>query len=96
MMKIVRFEQDGVRVFLLHTDELVDAGSIQKYYARMSDARRSKIDRQRTGKGKMLSLGAGILLDEGLKGIWPSGARGACRDKRKRETISFGLSRSSF
>ncbi len=67
MMKIVRFEQDGVRVFLLHTNELVDAGTFQEYYARMSDVRRSKIDRQRTGKGKMLSLGAGILLDEGLK-----------------------------
>lgn len=91
MMKIVRFEQDGVRVFLLHTDELVDAGSIQKYYARMSDARRSKIDRQRTGKGKMLSLGAGILLDEGLKeyGLRERGAHVVTKENGKPYLLDY-------
>lgn len=66
-MQIVKFEQGGVRLFQLHIRELAEPEIFREHYDQMSDTRRLKVDRQRTDAGKRLSLGAGILLDEGLK-----------------------------
>lgn len=55
--------------FLLETDKLNNDDLFSKYYAKMSQYRKNKIDRMKMRKDKNLSLGAGILLDNYLSSI---------------------------
>lgn len=66
-MKIAVSEQDGVWIYRLCTEELAKAEVFAAYYDQMSQMRRSKIDRLKREADKRRALGAGVLLDEGLK-----------------------------
>jgi len=58
---------DGFRLYTMNTEQLEDDAYFQECYIRLSAYRRAKIDRYRYMKDKRLSLGAGILLDTGLR-----------------------------
>ncbi|MCD8397299.1 MAG: 4'-phosphopantetheinyl transferase superfamily protein [Lachnospiraceae bacterium] len=51
----------------MSTEILTDSAAYARYYNEMSAARREKIDRLCQEKDRMLSLAAGILLDQGLQ-----------------------------
>lgn len=53
--------------YQLNVSELEQEDIFQKYYEEMSETRRKKIDKIRVADGKRLSLGAGIILDKGLR-----------------------------
>ena len=53
--------------YIFNSLQIDNAEKFQKYYSCMSDYRRSKIDRMKMEKDKLLSLSAGILLDSCLK-----------------------------
>ena len=53
-------------LYAIHTDILSDPGLFRQWYEKMPDSRRKKIDDFRFDKDKRLSLGAGILLYNGL------------------------------
>ena len=55
------------QVYKLHTKMLEDSETFFSFYEKLSEKRRQKIDGYRMKKDKMLSLGAGILIDKGLK-----------------------------
>lgn len=55
------------KVYKLNTEQLDNPEVFDCYYAQLSCERRQKIDSMRQRKGKLLSLGAGILTDKGLK-----------------------------
>ena len=54
---------------MLDTSSFNDKEQYQLAYQTVSDERRKKIDRYRLGKDKRLSLGVGILLEQGLQRI---------------------------
>jgi len=58
---------DGLRLYTMDTEKLTDDAYFRECYNQLSSARRAKIDRYHFRKDKMLSLGAGILLDKGLR-----------------------------
>ena len=53
-------------LYAIHTDILTDPALFRQWYEKMSEDRRKKIDNFRFDKDKRLSLGAGILLYNGL------------------------------
>lgn len=53
--------------YIFNSQQIDNAEKFQKYYSCMSDYRKSKIDRMKMEKDKLLSLSAGILLDSCLK-----------------------------
>lgn len=55
------------QVYKLNTKMLEDLETFFSYYEKLSAQRRKKIDGYRMKKDKMLSLGAGILIDKGLE-----------------------------
>lgn len=63
------------QVYKLNTKMLEDPEVFLGFYEKLSEKRRQKIDSYRMKKDKMLSLGAGILIDKGLRAF---GLREAC------------------
>lgn len=57
----------SVSVLLTDVDFLDDDDTFRRFYAEVSENRREKIDRLIFRKDKNLSLGAGILIDRGLR-----------------------------
>lgn len=55
------------QVYKLNTERLEDSETFFGFYEKLSEKRRQKIDGYRMKKDKLLSLGAGILIDKGLK-----------------------------
>ena len=55
------------QVYKLNTKILEDSETFFSFYEKLSAKRRQKIDGYRMQKDKMLSLGAGILIDKGLE-----------------------------
>ena len=55
------------RLYGIKVDFLKDREAFDFWYAQMSSYRKEKIDRIKVENGKLLSLGAGILLEQGLK-----------------------------
>ncbi len=55
------------RAYLMDVRELFDEDKYHFWYEKMPESRRSKIDRIKPEGSKRLSLGAGILLYEGLR-----------------------------
>ena len=53
-------------LYAIHTDILSEPGLFRQWYEKMPEHRRKKIDNFRFDKDKRLSLGAGILLFNGL------------------------------
>lgn len=51
----------------LDTEKLNDSVLYEKYLSKLSDYRRAKLERYRLKQAKLLCLGAGILIDKGLK-----------------------------
>lgn len=60
-------KDDGLRIYTMDTEQLTDDAYFQGYYNQLSASRQAKIDRYHFMKDKKLSLGAGILLDRGLR-----------------------------
>jgi len=58
---------NGVRLYTMNTEQLADDACFQECYSQLSAYRRAKIDRYRFIKDKRLSLGAGMLMDRGLR-----------------------------
>lgn len=63
----VHFMEDRVKIYTMNTEELDNLEVYRSYYEEMSMERQSKIDTFRFHKDKKLSLGAGVLLDKGLR-----------------------------
>lgn len=59
-------EDAGARIYFMDTRILEDDRCFSKYYGRLSETRRNKTDAYLFRKDKNLSLGAGMLLDQGL------------------------------
>lgn len=59
-------KQDQAVIYWMDTGGLEEETCFRAYYQAMSPARRKKVDSCLFGKDKRLSLGAGILLDQGL------------------------------
>lgn len=55
------------QVYKLNTKMLEDSENFCNFYEKLSAKRRQKIDGYRMEKDKLLSLGAGILIDKGLE-----------------------------
>lgn len=55
------------KLYTMDTEELSDAAYYEMCYNSLSTYRQEKIDRQRFMSDKKLSMGAGILMDRGLK-----------------------------
>ena len=55
------------KIYKLNIEELENAQICKNLYAGLSENRQRKIDSMRQQKGKLLSLGAGVLIDRGLK-----------------------------
>ncbi len=55
------------QVYKLNTEELENSETFFSFYEKLSEKRRQKINSYRMKKDKMLSLGAGILIDKGLE-----------------------------
>lgn len=55
------------QVYKFNTERLEDSETFFSFYEKLSEKRRKKIDAYRMKKDKMLSLGAGILIDKGLQ-----------------------------
>ena len=55
------------QIYKLNTEILEDSETFLGFYEKLSEKRRQKIDSYRMKKDKMLSLGAGILIDKGLE-----------------------------
>jgi len=64
---ILSVKDDGLRLYVMDTQQLADGVYFQACYSRLSAARRAKTDGYRCIKDKRLSLGVGILLDRGLR-----------------------------
>lgn len=69
------------KVFLLKTDILHNQDIFQREYEKMPEYRKEKIDHVHSIKDKILSLGAGILLQKGLR---------AAGIEEKQTKIAFG------
>lgn len=63
------------QIYKFNTEVLEDPEVFFGFYEKLSEKRRQKIDSYRMKKDKMLSLGAGILIDKGLGAF---GLREAC------------------
>lgn len=59
--------KDDVLICFLDVGELADADMFKERYEGLSDARREKIDRLRRPEDRRRALGAGLLLDYGLR-----------------------------
>ena len=59
-------EDRGIKVYFMDTKILEDDGRFFKYYGMLSETRQNKTDAYLFRKDKNLSLGAGMLLDQGL------------------------------
>jgi len=55
------------KLYKLNTESLEDAEIFRRFYEELSQGRRHKIDSMRQQKGKLLALGAGVLIDQGLQ-----------------------------
>lgn len=55
------------QVYKLNTESLDDSDTFFGFYEKLSNKRRQKIDGFRMKKDKLLSLGAGILINKGLE-----------------------------
>lgn len=66
-MKTRSSKEKDVLVCTMDLRPLAEADVFQKFYSRMSAARREKIDRVKKAEAKRQSLGVGILLDYGLR-----------------------------
>lgn len=70
-MKIEKIRKSTVnnmfKLYKMTTDELDDPEIFQNHYQELSEQRRQKIDEFHLQKDRKLSLGAGILMDRGLK-----------------------------
>ncbi len=60
-------KDEGLRLYTMDTEQLTDDGYFRECYNQLSSFRRAKIDKYHFMKAKMLSLGAGMLLDRGLR-----------------------------
>jgi len=59
--------EDGLRLYIMDTQWFADSTYYQECYHQLSAFRRAKIDKYHFLKDKKLSLGAGLLLDSGLR-----------------------------
>lgn len=59
--------ENGLRLYTLDTMLLTDDAYFQTCYHQLSASRRAKVDGYLFWKDKRLSLGAGMLLDQGLR-----------------------------
>lgn len=57
----------GLKLYTMDTNGLSDETYYKECYGSLSAGRREKIDRQRFPSDKRLSLGAGLLMDKGLR-----------------------------
>ena len=55
------------KIYKLNTEQLENPEMFEHFYAELSKGRQCKVDNMRQKKGKLLSLGAGMLIDKGLK-----------------------------
>ena len=55
------------KLYKLNTESLEDVEIFRRFYEELSEGRRHKIDSMRQQKGKLLALGAGVLIDQGLQ-----------------------------
>lgn len=56
-----------LKTYMMNTDKLNDERLFENYFSIMSSYRQKKIEKYKLRKDRNLSLGAGILLDYGLK-----------------------------
>lgn len=56
----------GLKIYRMNIQVLKNPDLFRKYYERMSEVRKRKIDQMKPETGKLQSLGAGILLEKGL------------------------------
>ena len=101
-MNIVTYETKDALIYMMNTKELENGELFAEQYASLSAARRKKVDAHRTEKGRRQSLGAGILLTEGLRryGLKGNEVRMAASDHGKpylqdHPEICFNLSHSA-
>ena len=66
-MNILTYETKDAVIYMMNTKELESGAVFAKQYASLSAARRKKVDSYRAERGRRQSLGAGILLAEGLR-----------------------------
>ena len=58
---------EQVKIYQLDVTKFEDPQCFQKHYAMLSKGRQKKIDAYRVDNAKRLSLGAGVLLERGLR-----------------------------
>ncbi len=72
------------QIYKINTDILEETQVFFSFYEKLSEKRQQKIDSYRIKKDKLLSLGAGILIDRGLK------AFGLCEAEVRMEEGDYG------
>ncbi len=87
------------KVYAIEIGFLKDKEAFDFWYAKMPSFRREKIDAMKPLKGKLLSLGAGILLEKGLEEFGFKGAKIALLENKKpyivgADSLCFNLSHS--
>lgn len=92
---------DKPLVSILDTRTLEDPTAFQKAYRQVRLSRREKVDRCRFPKDKRLCLGAGLLLEQGLKQLGILDAAIALKESGKpyianHPEVFFNLSHSGF
>lgn len=60
-------EEEGLKLYTINTDEFSDEAYYKACYSSLSACRREKTDSYRFPADRKLSVGAGILLDRGLR-----------------------------
>ena len=55
------------QIYKINTEKLEEPEVFSSFYEKVSNKRKQKIDSYRMKKDKLLSLGAGVLIDRGLK-----------------------------
>lgn len=64
---MLTIKDGGLTLYTMDTRQLEDSAYFWGRYSQLSAARRARVDRYRLPRDKRLSLGAGILLDRGLR-----------------------------
>lgn len=60
-------KMENIKIYQLDVTQFEEPQNFRKHYEMLSMERREKIDAYRIENAKRLSLGAGVLLDEGLR-----------------------------
>lgn len=80
-------------LFYLNVEGFSDSRLFDDWYGKMDEERRTKIDRYKNDKDKFLSLGAGVLLELGLKS---RGVKNYCLEYGDRQKPYINSERSLF